>query len=352
MSRHTGEPITMPTAVDPGRRRRHLALALVALAVLTFDAACGSGASSSGGGGPSRSVYVAAQHAGEIDRFDAATLDRTATWTIGGDPHILAWDAAQKLLWVSSPKAGTLRAVDPVTGQVVTTLTIAAPDGLAFVPGSGTLLVTSGIVPGRLALVNTVARTVVAYVQVGTAPHAIAVSADGSRAFVTDQYSNDVAVVDVASRKLVSTIPLDGTPYFAALRGTTLFVSRAGNGKVSVVDTNSGKTTHEFQLPAGVSQLALADDGRKLCVAVRGLAFFSGFPNGNVGSTVSVIDLGTGASLDIKVPAGPDAVLLDGNSLLTTGLGQGTVSRVDLASGSVTTRTTGAFPTSVAITGG
>ena len=341
MSRHTGDPITVP------RRRLHLALALVALAVLAVDA-CGSGASSSSsGGGSSRSVYVAAQHAGEIERFDAATLERTATWRIGGDPHILAWDAAQKLLWVSSPKTGNLRAVDAATGQVVATLTIPAPDGLAFVPGSGTLLVTSGVVPGRLALVNPVARTVMAYIQVGTAPHAIAVSADGSRAYVTDQYSNDVAVVDLTSRKLVSTIPLDGTPYFAALRGTTLFVSRAANGKVSVVDVSSGRTTHEFQLPTGVSQLAVSDDGKRLYVAVRGLAFFTGFPNGNVGSTVSVIDLGTGASLDIKVPNGPDAVLLDGASLLTTGLGQGTVSRVDLASGSVTTRTTGEFPTSV-----
>jgi len=200
--------------------------------------------------------------------------------------------------------------------------------------------------------VNTVAKAVVAYIAVGTAPHAIAVSADGSRAYVTDQFSNDVAVVDVASRKMVSSIPLDGTPYFAALRGTTLFVSRAGNGKVSVVDVSSGRTTHVFQLPTGVSQLAVSDDGKKLYVAVRGLAYFSGFPNGNMGSTVSVIDLGTGASLDIKVPNGPDAVLLDGGSLLTTGLGQGTVSRVDLASGSVTTRTTGEFPTSVAIAAG
>src|SRR5258708_16758502 len=122
--------------------RAHLPAAFVALAMVAAEVACGSGASSSSGPGSSRSVYVAAQHAGEIERFDAATLERTATWTIGGDPHILAWDAAQKLLWVSSPKAGSLRAVDPSTGRVVTTLNMPAPAGLAFVPGSGTLLVT------------------------------------------------------------------------------------------------------------------------------------------------------------------------------------------------------------------
>lgn len=334
------------------RRGRRLALAVALAVAVTMAAGCGSGTSSSSGAtGSGGSVYVASQRAGEVDRYDAR-LQRTATWTIGGDPHILAWDSAHSLLWVSAPKTGTLRALDPSTGQVVATLTIAEPDGMAFVPGTGTLLVTSGISgPGRLAFVDTAARTVTAQVPVGSAPHAIAVSADGSRAYVTDQYSNDVAVVDVAARRMVSSIPLDGTPYFLALRGGSLYVSRTGNGRVSVVDVATSTVTREFQLPTGISQLAVSDDGRKLYVAVRGLAFFSGFPNGNVGASVSVIDLTTAASLDITVPTGPDAVLLDGDTLLTTGLGQGTVSRIDLASGMVSTQPAGTFPTSVAVGG-
>jgi len=320
------------------------------LAVMGVPAGCGAGGSSSPGGSSGRSVFVAAQRSGEIDRFDASTLERTATWTIGGDPHVLAWDRAQKLLWVSAPQAGTVRALDPSSGAVVATVQILQPDGMAFVPGTGTLLVTSGIAgPGRLAVIDTVARTVVTQIAVGSAPHAVAVDQDGSRAYVTDQFSNDVAVVDLMARRVVSTIPLDGTPYQTALHGQSLFVSRTAIGKVSVVDVGTGRTTREFQLAPGVSQLAVSEDGARLYVAVRGLAFLAGFPNGNVGAALSTIDLGSGASSDTTVPSGPDALIIDGTSLLTTGLGQGTVSRVDLAGGSVTTRSTGTFPTSIAI---
>ena len=104
----------MRSVTDPDSRRRPVRFALAGLALIAAGAGCGGSgaapapASSSGGGG--RSIYVAAQHAGEIDRFDATTLVRTATRSIGGDPHVLAWDSGQALLWVSSPKANSLRA--------------------------------------------------------------------------------------------------------------------------------------------------------------------------------------------------------------------------------------------------
>ncbi|HVA58921.1 MAG TPA: hypothetical protein VNG13_00065 [Mycobacteriales bacterium] len=319
-------------------------------------ASCGAAPSQPGGPGTSAggSIFVAAQRAGEIDRLDATTLRRTATWTIGGDPHILAYDRTHNLLWVSAPKTGILRALNPATGQVVTTIRIFQPDGLALVPGDRILLVTSGYYanrPGWVVYVDTATRRVITSVAVGHAPHSIQITPDGRLAYVAVLYSGDVAVIDVAARRVVRTLPTPGVPYFVLLAGNHLFVTRMYAGQVSEFDVPADRLIATYPLIQGLSQMAISPDGSQLYVCEKGLLYFVGFPTGNIGTAVAIIDLHTGASFTVTVPAGPDAIELLGDRLLVTSNGPGTVSQIGLPSLKITTVSTGNFPTSLAVIG-
>lgn len=315
-------------------------------------AGCGSGGSSSTTAAsiPQPTAYVVAQHSGEIDRFDAARLQRTAAWSIGGDPHIVVADTADHLLWVSSPQQGTVRAVDPATGQVVAALPVRQPDGLALTADQATLLVTSGLDgPGTLQFIDTHKRTVTAKVAVGSAPHAIAISPDATRAYVVDQFSNDIAVVDIPARKLVGKLPVPGFPYDIAVHSDRLYVDTLLDGTVVSIDLRSGEQLASWPIEKGLSQMAVSSDGRRLYVAVKGLIYLNGFPNGNAGDRVAVVDTGNGASVNVSVPRGPDGLILDGGVLLVTSLGLNDLSRVDTASLTVTSAPTAMFPTAVAV---
>jgi len=348
-----GAPASAPSNARPGRPRR----VAVAVAGLVAVVSCSSSPAQPAGSGSVSghgSLFVAAQRAGEIDRLDAATLHRTATWSIGGDPHILAYDRTHDLLWVSAPKTGILRALNPATGKVVTTIRIFQPDGLALVPGDRTLLVTSGYYanrPGWVDFVDTATRQVTARVPVGHAPHSIQVTPDGRLAYVAVMYSADIAVIDVPSHRVVRTLPTPGVPYFVLLAGDHLFVSRMYAGQVSEFLVPAGRLLATYPLIQGLSQMAISPDGSRLYVCEKGLLYFIGFPTGNIGTAVAVIDLHTGASFTVTVPSGPDAIDLLGNQLLVTSNGPGALSAISLPSLKVTTVPTGNFPTSLAAVG-
>jgi DNA-binding beta-propeller fold protein YncE len=318
-------------------------------------AGCGGGPASTASAGGGNVVYIAAQRAGEVDRVTLPDLKAEAAWHVGGDPHVIVFDKVHRLLWVSAPKTGTLRALDPATGAVRRTLKLDQPDGLVLMPDDRTLLVTEGILankPGYLAFVDTGKGTVEAQVPVGHAPHSIVLSPDAAFAYVAVQYSGRVAVVDTAAHRVARTIVAPGVPYQLLLRGRRLYVSRLFAGHVTAYDTTTGKPVADYPLVQGLSQLALSPDGKRLYVAEKGLAFLSGYPTGNVGHAVAVIDLGTAATFTVNVPAGPDALAFEDGQLLATGLGDGTVSRIELPSLKVTTTTIGNFPTGMTTTTG
>lgn len=324
-----------------------------AIGASALTGACGA-AVATGHAGGDRILYVTAQRAGEIDRVTLPDLKPKAPWRIGGDPHVIVYDRTHRLLWVTAPKSGTLRALDPSTGKVRHTLQLDQPDGLALLPGDGTLLVTEGIMankPGYLGFVDTASARLTGQVPVGHAPHSIAVAPNGSLAYVTVQYSALVSVVDTSRRKVVRTISATGVPYQVLLIGAKLYVSRLFAGHVTAYDAASGRPVADYPLVQGLSQLALSPDGKRLFVAEKGLAFLAGYPTGNVGHAVAVIDLGTGASFTVNVPPGPDALTFQDGELLVTGLGDGTISKIELPSLKVSSATIGNFPTGMATTG-
>jgi YVTN family beta-propeller protein len=316
--------------------------------------ACGGATTSAASGGGSHVIYVTAQRAGEIDRISVPDMKHEAPWRIGGDPHVIIHDGAHHLLWVSAPKTGTLRALDPATGAVRRTLRLDQPDGLALLPGDRTLLVTEGILankPGYVAFIDTRTARVTSEVPVGHAPHAIALTPDGSLAYVAVQYSGEVAVVDTARHKVVRTITAPGVPYQLLLSGRRIYVSRLYAGHVTAYDAATGRQLADYPLTQGLSQLVLAPDGKRLYVAEKGLAFLSGYPTGNVGHAVAVIDLATAATFTVNVPPGPDALRYQDGALLVTGLGDGTLSRIALPTLKVTTTSVGNFPTGMTSSG-
>jgi YVTN family beta-propeller protein len=310
----------------------------------------GCGSSTGGGtGGPHARVFVAAQHGGEVDVVGLDSMQKEAAWKIGGDPHILAYDARHHLLWVSSPKAGTVRALDTGSGSVVATVSLKEPDALALTPDGATLLATSGLSgPGTIAFIDVASRQVVHQLPVGNAPHAIAVSPDGARAYVADQFSNDVAVLDLPGRRLLQKIPVPGVPYHLALRDGRLYVTRLFDGKVSAIDVATGRAIAEYTVGEGPSQVAVSADGSRLFVADKGLAFIPGSPIGGKGTDISVIDLAAGTPFTVKVGEGPDAVLIAGGYVLVSALGSNELDRLDAATYRLTRVGVGSFPTGLA----
>jgi YVTN family beta-propeller protein len=95
------------------------------------------------------------------------------------------------------------------------------------------------------------------------------ISEDGSYVYLT---GNPVRVVDVRDRmapRLVASIPTGLSPLLGALTpdGKELWVPNAGEGTISVIDTQLQKVTHTLRTGRYMTHIGFSPDGRKAYVA-------------------------------------------------------------------------------------
>lgn len=251
----------------------------------------------------SRSITV-------IDTVNGTVLQTISLWST---PTKLALSPGGGRLYISNALAGTVSVISTATNSVIKTIRVGdTPTGIAVSPGGTRVYVVNsddGTVSKISTLTNKVVGTVYGvgkgvstitvspdgatiYALNGTAgeishfsaaslfagkitgvtpgSQGITFSTDGSRVFVAD-LAGSVKVIDTDSHEVVDSIILaTGAPFDLAVSpdGTTLFVARSGDGKLSVYDiatkTELTSIVANPYLVDGAPTISASPDGTQL----------------------------------------------------------------------------------------
>lgn len=187
-----------------------------------------------------------------------------------------------------------------------------------------------------------------ARIAVGDAPVDVLVSPDGRRAYVSNAGSGTVSVLDTASGALAATVPVvdqdDIVEQTVSLGDLAISpdgrrVLVGGRGTVEVIDTTRDAVSGSLAARADVESVAVAPDGRRAWVTVAG-------------GVVQSFGLdGTDGGPAVTVGRGPEGVAFapDGSRAYVANSGSDTVSVIDTATGVVTPVPVPAGPVDVAV---
>jgi DNA-binding beta-propeller fold protein YncE len=248
----------------------------------------------------------------------------------GGSPRPRSFrkDPQTGVTDMAHPRA-TLALVAVLAGGVA-----GAPALYGQSPGgrTGTLVVLNKE-PGTATFVDVATGARLATLPTGPAPHELAMSSDGRRAVATNYGGNTLTVLNVAGLEVVRTIDLGEhrRPHGAFfLPGDTLLaVTSETSRMVLLVNVNAGTVAATLGTGAGGSHMvAITGDGSTLYT-------------GNISDgTVSRLDVASGTlARTYSVPPEPEAITVtrDGRQVWVGSNEQGVISLLDTETGEVET---------------
>ena len=277
--------------------------------------------------------------------FDPATLKETGTVDIGGPPHELAISPDHKFAYIpiygdgvygANPNPGHVIAiVDLTTRKMTGTIDVSpaiAPHGLR-VDEKGTLYAVCDL-SRKLLVIDPKSRTVQASIDIEGHGHWLAVLPDGSKAYTANKQDRlFVSVVDLKARKMVGRIGMpNGTQGIGmSLDGSRVVAADYAEPNIRVIDTATDKVIDVVKLErvtgGGPFRLQYSPDGRRLLTTTLGANLLNIFDAANLRGRQLVVPVG-------RDPFGV-AFTRDGKTALVSNHGDGTISVVDVASGTV-----------------
>lgn len=261
---------------------------------------------------PQLGMYCTNAGSADVTVADRAANLVTGALPVAGAPRGIALDAAAARAYVALPLEDQVEVVDLASGATIGRIRLGPGDGpteLALAPGRRLLVVNER--SRTVSFVDPLAMTELSRVAVGDAPAAIVLDRAGRRAYVVNRGSASVSVLDVASALVAATIPTDpeplrvqlsrdGTRLYVVQRGSMylssfalpslaplargfiglgaatlkvdprtelLYLARAGEAALSVLEPVTLQVVDRFPLPGSPSYLAI-DDVEDTLVAV------------------------------------------------------------------------------------
>jgi YVTN family beta-propeller protein len=181
---------------------------------------------------------------------------------------ITSQDASK--IYIANHDAQEVAILDVQTDKVSATISLGKkPNGIVLGVDGKTLYVTSGGYRGVLQVIDLASGSKIAEIETGHTPTSGVVTPDGKKIFVCNRFSNNVSEIDLADLKIVRTIKTTREP-----RGAVI--------------TNDGKKVFVINgTPCDVNNVP-EDENAKIDVA----------------SVVTVIDVATGNTNNIRLPNG------------------------------------------------
>ncbi len=277
--------------------------------------------------------------------FDPATLKETGTVDIGGPPHELAISPDKKVAYIpiygdgvygANPHPGHIIAIVDLTARKMTgTIDVSpaiAPHGLR-VDDKGTLYAVCDL-SRKLLVIDPKAKTVQASIDIEGHGHWLAVLPDGSKAYTANKQDRlFVSVIDLKARKMTGRIEMpNGTQGIGmSLDGSRVVAADYAEPNIRVIDTATDKVIDVVKLDGvkggGPFRLQYSPDGSRLLTTTLGVNLLNVFDASNLRGKQLVVPVG-------RDPFGV-AFTRDGKTALVSNHGDGTISVVDVASGTV-----------------
>jgi YVTN family beta-propeller protein/VCBS repeat-containing protein len=215
-------------------------------------------------------LYVTGSQAGRVWVIDTATNTVVRSIRVGAGPTGIAVSPSGSRVYVVNGERGTVSRISTLTNSVVGTV-YGVADGtssIAVSPDGSKIFTTSS--SGALSYFSPLSSVAVQIPGVTAGSQGLAFGSDGSRLYVSDP-AGSVKVIDTATREVIDSITVaTGAPYDVAVSddGTTLFVARGDDGKLSVYDlATKAELTSVVANPFlvdGPPRIALSPDGTQL----------------------------------------------------------------------------------------
>jgi DNA-binding beta-propeller fold protein YncE len=277
--------------------------------------------------------------------FDPATLKETGTVDIGGAPHELAISPDKRVAYVpiygdgvygANPHPGHIIAIVDLTSKKMTgTIDVSpavAPHGLR-VDASGTLYAVCDL-SRTLLVIDPKARKVTTSIDIEGQGHWLAVLPDGSKAYTANKQDRlFVSVIDLKARKMSGRIEMpNGTQGIGmSLDGTRVVAADFAEPNIRVIDTATDKIVDVVKLDrvtrGGPFRLQYSPDGKHLLTTTLGANLLHIFDASNLRGRQVVVPVG-------RDPFGV-GFTQDSKTALVSNHGDGTISVVDVATGTV-----------------
>ena len=262
---------------------------------------------------PAGELVVTLSHSGRLERLSTTNPTNSAVTTVGGNPVVVAVDAAGQFAYVSNSARGTLQVIDVPSMTLVVEVDVPGEaHALALSPRGDHVYVTN--TEYSVFAVDVATRTIVRTIPTGAGPWGIAFWTTGtdSLMYVTARNGASITEVDTRTGSVLRTIAVSGRPHGIAISpdGRTLYVADDSGGEILFVDRASGATTRRVTA-GGAFGIAIAPDGNTLYVTT------------NPGH-ILVVDVAS-ATITKHIESGGQPrqilVLPDGNSALAANMG-------------------------------
>lgn len=216
-------------------------------------------------------LYVTNAVAGTVSVISTAFNSVLKTIRVGDNPTGIAVSRSGSRVYVVNSDDGTVSKISTLTNNVVGTVYGVGKgvSSIAVSPDGSTIFTTSSTT-GDVSYFSSSSLFAGTLAGVTSGSLGIAFGADGSRVFVSDA-GGSVKVIDAAARAVVDSIPVAaGVPFDVTVSpdGTTLFVARSNDGKLSVYDiatkTELTSVVANPYLVDGPARIAVSPDGTQL----------------------------------------------------------------------------------------
>ena len=277
--------------------------------------------------------------------FDPASMKETGTVDIGGPPHELAISPDKKVAYIpiygdgvygANPHPGHIIAiVDLTTRKMTGSIDVSpaiAPHGLR-VDEKGLLYAVCDL-SRKLLIIDPRVRKVQASIDIEGTGHWLAVLPDGSKAYTANKQDRlFLSVVDLKARKMIGKITMPNGTQGIGLSpdGTRVVAADFAEPNIRVIDTVTDKVIDTVKVErvsgGGPFRLQYSPDGTRLLTTTLGA------------NLLNVFDASNYRAPQLIVPVGRDpfgvAFTRDGKTALVSNHGDGTISVVDVAAGTV-----------------
>lgn len=245
--------------------------------------------------------------------------DRSATETFAIPGHPSALVVAKGVVWIADDDGHSVHTIDARTGKRVGRSIPVARNPVALAAGGDSVWVAHA--SGSVVRIDMASRHADPPIAAGESITGIAVSVD--RVWAADLPGNALAEIDARSSRVLRRVPIPEGAVRVVAAGPYLWVTNRER-TVTRVRASDGEVASPVEV--GIGPIGAASDGRRVWVA-----------NSEDG-TVSRIDVATGAEVApaVEVGRGPVAVAVSGRTVAVANQDEGTVSLVRRTSGEVT----------------